>query len=140
MKNAKRRIAVCLLVALMLSCTALADSGLNAYCVVPKFGSEFSTGYGEKESTGSSAYLTDVTTGGGYKVDVRQCSVVGTEDPTKETVYSSGGWCGPVSTDVPSAYVEGTSRMLEGTNVRLQFKSALSTLVRVEVYGTWDTN
>ena len=69
MKNAKRRIAVCLLVALMLSCTALADSGLNAYCVVPKFGSEFSTGYGEKESTGSSAYLTDVTTGGGYKVD-----------------------------------------------------------------------
>ena len=136
MKNAKRRIVVCLLVALMLSCTALADSGLSARCAVPGIGTALSNGYGEKETTGSSAYLKDVTVGGGYKVDVRQCSV----SENGEKVYSSGAWCGPVSTDVPSAYVEGTSRMLEGTNVRLQFKSALTTIVSVEVNGTWNTN
>lgn len=123
MKNVKRRIAVCLLVALMLTCTALADAGLSASCIVPGFGTALSDGYGKKETTGSSAYLTDVTVGGGYKVDVRQCSV-SADNPNK--IYSSGAWGGPVSTQVPSAYVEGTSRMQEGSLVRLEFKKLYS--------------
>ena len=39
-----------------------------------------------------------------------------------------------------SAYLEGVSRMFAGHEVYLQFSNNLTTPVRVEVNGSWDSN
>ncbi len=122
----------------MFTSAAFATSGLSAHCEVPGFnGNALSAGGGTKEVNGSSAYLYDVTAGGGYKVDVRQCVM---QSSCSGNIIVTGAWVGPVSTNVPTAYVDGNSRMQEGNYIRLQFSSALTTLVRTEVGGTWDTN
>ena len=136
MKHKMRRILLGSLMAMILVCYAFATSDLSAYCEVPAFnGSACSEGSGEKETRGSDAYVYDVTVGGGYSVDVRQCVLTSSGGLT-----AGGAWSGPISTTVNAAYVDGTSRMTAGSEVILQFSNALLTHVAVEVDGTWDTN
>lgn len=133
-KAKKRLHAVILVLAItsLLSCTVFAASGLSAWCIVPGInGSAYSEDSAVKETTGSSAYIYDATVGGGYEVDVRQyCS------SNKVT----GAWTRNLSTVNNAAYVEGTTRMLAGNTVCLQFSNDLTTLVDVEVNGTWNSN
>lgn len=131
-KKATHTIVVALAAIMLLSCTAFAATGLSAYCIVPRMnGSAYSEDSATKETTGSSAYVYDAIVGGGYEVDVRQhCN----------TNNVNGAWTRDLSTVNNAAYVEGTTRMLEGNEVCLQFSNNLATLVSVEVDGTWDSN
>lgn len=117
---------------LLLTTLAFATSGLSAWCIVPALnGSANSEDTGVKETTGSSAYLYSATVGGGYEVDCRQ------RDLSNNV---SGAWTRDISSVNNAAYLEGVSRMFAGHEVYLQFSNNLTTPVRVEVNGSWDSN
>ena len=131
-KKALRSIGTLTLAFLLLTTLAFATSGLSAWCIVPALnGSANSEDTGVKETTGSSAYLYSATVGGGYEVDCRQ------RDLSNNV---SGAWTRDISSVNNAAYLEGVSRMFAGHEVCLQFSSNLTTPVRVEVNGSWDSN
>lgn len=131
-KNALRSIGTFTLAFLLLATLALATSGLSASCIIPAFnGSANSRDTGIKETTGSSAHLYDATVGGGYEVDCRQSDL---------SNNVNGAWTRDISSVNNAAYLEGVSRMFAGHEVYLQFSNNLTTPVRVEVNGSWDSN
>lgn len=131
-KKALRSIGTLTLAFLQLTTLAFATSGLSAWCIVPALnGSANSEDTGVKETTGSSAYLYSATVGGGYEVDCRQ------RDLSNNV---SGAWTRDISSVNNAAYLEGVSRMFAGHEVYLQFSNNLTTPVRVEVNGSWDSN
>ena len=131
-KKALRSIGTLTLAFLLLTTLAFATSGLSAWCIVPALnGSANSEDTGVKETTGSSAYLYSATVGGGYEVDCRQ------RDLSNNV---SGAWTRDISSVNNAAYLEGVSRMFAGQEVCLQFSNNLTTPVRVEVNGSWDSN
>ena len=131
-KKALRSIGTHTLAVLLLTTLAFATSGLSAWCIVPALnGSANSEDTGVKETTGSSAYLYSATVGGGYEVDCRQ------RDLSNNV---SGAWTRDISSVNNAAYLEGVSRMFAGHEVCLQFSNNLTTPVRVEVNGSWDSN
>lgn len=131
-KKALRSIGTLTLTFLLLTTLAFATSGLSAWCIVPALnGSANSEDTGVKETTGSSAYLYSATVGGGYEVDCRQ------RDLSNNV---SGAWTRDISSVNNAAYLEGVSRMFAGHEVYLQFSNNLTTPVRVEVNGSWDSN
>ena len=131
-KKALRSIGTLTLAFLLLTTLAFATSGLSAWCIVPALnGSANSEDTGVKETTGSSAYLYSATVGGGYEVDCRQ------RDLSNNV---SGAWTRDISSVNNAAYLEGVSRMFAGHEVGLQFSNNLTTPVRVEVNGSWDSN
>lgn len=131
-KKALRSIGTLALAFLLLTTLAFATSGLSAWCIVPALnGSANSEDTGVKETTGSSAYLYSATVGGGYEVDCRQ------RDLSNNV---SGAWTRDISSVNNAAYLEGVSRMFAGHEVYLQFSNNLTTPVRVEVNGSWDSN
>lgn len=131
-KKALRPIGTLTLAFLLLTTLAFATSGLSAWCIVPALnGSANSEDTGVKETTGSSAYLYSATVGGGYEVDCRQ------RDLSNNV---SGAWTRDISSVNNAAYLEGVSRMFAGHEVYLQFSNNLTTPVRVEVNGSWDSN
>lgn len=131
-KKALRSIGTFTLAFLLLTTLAFATSGLSAWCIVPALnGSANSEDTGVKETTGSSAYLYSATVGGGYEVDCRQ------RDLSNNV---SGAWTRDISSVNNAAYLEGVSRMFAGHEVYLQFSNNLTTPVRVEVNGSWDSN
>lgn len=131
-KKALRSIGTLTLAFLLLTTLAFATSGLSAWCIVPALnGSANSEDTGVKETTGSSAYLYSATVGGGYEVDCRQRDV---------SNNVSGAWTRDISSVNNAAYLEGVSRMFAGHEVYLQFSNNLTTPVRVEVNGSWDSN
>ncbi len=131
-KKALRSIGTLTLAFLLLTTLAFATSGLSAWCIVPALnGSANSEDTGVKETTGSSAYLYSATVGGGYEVDCRQ------RDLSNNV---SGAWTRDISSVNNAAYLEGVSRMFAGHEVYLQFSNNLTTPVRVEVNGSWDSN
>lgn len=131
-KKALRSIGTLTLAFLLLTTLAFATSGLSAWCIVPALnGSANSKDTGVKETTGSSAYLYSATVGGGYEVDCRQ------RDLSNNV---SGAWTRDISSVNNAAYLEGVSRMFAGHEVYLQFSNNLTTPVRVEVNGSWDSN
>ena len=131
-KKALRSIGTLTLAFLLLTTLAFATSGLSAWCIVPALnGSANSEDTGVKETTGSSAYLYSATVGGGYEVDCRQ------RDLSNNV---SGAWTRDISSVNNAAYLEGVSRMFAGHEVYLQFSNNLTTTVRVEVNGSWDSN
>ena len=131
-KKALRSIGTLTLAFLLLTTLAFATSGLSAWCIVPALnGSANSEDTGVKETTGSSAYLYSATVGGGYEVDCRQRDL-------RNNV--SGAWTRDISSVNNAAYLEGVSRMFAGHEVYLQFSNNLTTPVRVEVNGSWDSN
>lgn len=131
-KKALRSIGTLTLAFLLLTTLAFATSGLSAWCIVPALnGSANSEDTGVKETTGSSAYLYSATVGGGYEVDCRQ------RDLSNNV---SGAWTRDISSVNNAAYLEGVSRMFAGHEVCLQLSNNLTTPVRVEVNGSWDSN
>lgn len=79
-------------------------------------------------------YIEDAdsaTVGGGYEVDCRQSDL---------SNNVSGAWTRDISSVNNAAYLEGVSRMFAGHEVYLQFSNNLTTPVRVEVNGSWDSN
>lgn len=131
-KKALRSIGTLTLAFLLLTTLAFATSGLSAWCIVPALnGSANSEDTGVKETTGSSAYLYSATVGGGYEVDCRQ------RDLSNNV---SGAWTRDISSVNNAAYLEGVSRMFADHEVCLQFSNNLTTPVRVEVNGSWDSN
>lgn len=131
-KKALRSIGTLTLAFLLLTTLAFATSGLSAWCIVPALnGSANSEDTGVKETTGSSAYLYSATVGGGYEVDCRQSDL---------SNNVSGAWTRDISSVNNAAYLEGVSRMFAGHEVYLQFSNNLTTPVRVEVNGSWDSN
>lgn len=131
-KKALRSIGTLTLAFLLLTTLAFATSGLSAWCIVPALnGSANSEDTGVKETTGSSAYLYSATVGGGYEVDCRQRDL---------SNNASGAWTRDISSVNNAAYLEGVSRMFAGHEVYLQFSNNLTTPVRVEVNGSWDSN
>lgn len=131
-KKALRSIGTLTLAFLLLTTLAFATSGLSVWCIVPALnGSANSEDTGVKETTGSSAYLYSATVGGGYEVDCRQ------RDLSNNV---SGAWTRDISSVNNAAYLEGVSRMFAGHEVYLQFSNNLTTPVRVEVNGSWDSN
>ena len=131
-KKALRSIGTLTLAFLLLTTLAFATSGLSAWCIVPALnGSANSEDTAVKETTGSSAYLYSATVGGGYEVDCRQ------RDLSNNV---SGAWTRDISSVNNAAYLEGVSRMFAGHEVCLQFSNNLTTPVRVEVNGSWDSN
>lgn len=131
-KKALRSIGTLTLAFLLLTTLAFATSGLSAWCIVPALnGSANSEDTWVKETTGSSAYLYSATVGGGYEVDCRQ------RDLSNNV---SGAWTRDISSVNNAAYLEGVSRMFAGHEVYLQFSNNLTTPVRVEVNGSWDSN
>lgn len=131
-KKALRSIGTLTLAFLLLTTLAFATSGLSAWCIVPALnGSANSEDTGVKETTGSSAYLYSATVGGGYEVDCRQ------RDLSNSV---SGAWTRDISSVNNAAYLEGVSRMFAGHEACLQFSNNLTTPVRVEVNGSWDSN
>lgn len=131
-KKVLRSIGTLTLAFLLLTTLAFATSGLSAWCIVPALnGSANSEDTGVKETTGSSAYLYSATVGGGYEVDCRQ------RDLSNNV---SGAWIRDISSVNNAAYLEGVSRMFAGHEVYLQFSNNLTTPVRVEVNGSWDSN
>ncbi len=131
-KKVLRSIGTLTLAFLLLTTLAFATSGLSAWCIVPALnGSANSEDTGVKETTGSSAYLYSATVGGGYEVDCRQ------RDLSNNV---SGAWTRDISSVNNAAYLEGVSRMFAGHEVYLQFSNNLTTPVRVEVNGSWDSN
>lgn len=131
-KKALRSIGTLTLAFLLLTTLAFATSGLSAWCIVPALnGSANSEDTGVKETTGSSTYLYSATVGGGYEVDCRQSDL---------SNNVSGAWTRDISSVNNAAYLEGVSRMFAGHEVYLQFSNNLTTPVRVEVNGSWDSN
>lgn len=131
-KKSLRSIGTLTLAFLLLTTLAFATSGLSAWCIVPALnGSANSEDTGVKETTGSSAYLYSATVGGGYEVDCRQSDL---------SNNVSGAWTRDISSVNNTAYLEGVSRMFAGHEVYLQFSNNLTTPVRVEVNGSWDSN
>ena len=131
-KKALRSIGTLTLAFPLLTTLAFATSGLSAWCIVPALnGCANSEDTGVKETTGSSAYLYSATVGGGYEVDCRQ------RDLSNNV---SGAWTRDISSVNNAAYPEGVSRMFAGHEVYLQFSNNLTTPVRVEVNGSWDSN
>lgn len=131
-KKSLRSIGTLTLAFLLLTTLAFATSGLSAWCIVPALnGSANSEDTGVKETTGSSAYLYSATVGGGYEVDCRQSDLINNV---------SGAWTRDISSVNNAAYLEGVSRMFAGHEVYLQFSNNLTTPVRVEVNGSWDSN
>lgn len=131
-KKSLRSIGTLTLAFLLLTTLAFATSGLSAWCIVPALnGSANSEDTGVKETTGSSAYLYSATVGGGYEVDCRQSDL---------SNNVSGAWTRDISSVNNAAYLEGVSRMFAGHEVYLQFSNNLTTPVRVEVNGSWDSN
>lgn len=131
-KKVLRSIGTLTLAFLLLTTLTFATSGLSAWCIVPALnGSANSEDTGVKETTGSSAYLYSATVGGGYEVDCRQ------RDLSNNV---SGAWTRDISSVNNAAYLEGVSRMFAGHEVYLQFSNNLTTPVRVEVNGSWDSN
>lgn len=131
-KKSLRSIGTLTLAFLLLTTLAFATSGLSAWCIVPALnGSANSEDTGVKETTGSSAYLYSATVGGGYEVDCRQSDL---------SNNVSGAWTRDISSVNNAAYLEGVSRMFAGHEVYLLFSNNLTTPVRVEVNGSWDSN
>ena len=121
-----RSIGVFLLMAMMLATVAFASSGLDAHCVVPaNNGSAYGKQSGTKEVPGASAYIYNVTVGGGQL-----------DDPNK----LGGAWTRDLSTMNNAAYLAGQPRMLKGNKIKVEFSSNFLTMVATEVNGTWDTN
>lgn len=127
-----RSIGVFLLMAMMLATVAFASSGLDAHCVVPaNNGSAYGKQSGTKEVPGASAYIYNVTVGGGYELDARQWD---------DTNKLGGAWTRDLSTMNNAAYLAGQPRMLKGNKIKVEFSSNFLTMVATEVNGTWDTN
>ena len=132
MKKTLRMVSLALVSVMLLAAVAFATDYVNAHCIVPAFnGSGYSQGAGTKERTGSSAYLYNVTVGGGYEVDARQADM---------TSDARGAWARNLSSRNTSASLPGTTSMYRNDTIQVEFSNDLTTTVSVEVNGRFDTN
>ena len=87
------------------------------------------TAYQTKTTTGASARLYSASVGGDYEVDARMIDSSG----------SAGDWYRNLG-DGEWAYIDGSPYQLSGDSVRIQFSNDLTTLVDVQVTGSWKSN
>ena len=134
-KKVRTLVVVTVIAVMALTVAAFATGGVEFSVECPKLRGSVSTLdddyniYGEKEVTGSSLYVYKCGVGGGYQVDACQIDSDG----------AAGAWSAGYRTGV-TMYLDGTPRIEAGDKVGIKFRTPLTTLVDVDVSGTFNTN
>lgn len=129
MRKITKTIAIASMAVMMLGTTAFAGSTFSSYSTtVGKFNGNGYSSYQTKEIDGANGAISSTSVGGGYEVDVRMNSSVG-----------SGSWTRDLKSGTEAA-LPGYYKQVSGTKVRAQFSNNITTPVDVQVTGSWASN
>lgn len=129
----KKKILKCFLISAMavivLGITAFAGNSYSKYNItVARLNGKAYSSYQTKATSGTSGYIKSAYVGGNYVVDVRMNSSSG-----------NGSWVRNL-TDNDNRSLPAKSKIVKGTDVRLQFSNDWNTPVAVQVSGEWKSN
>lgn len=130
-KKLKRIIAIVICISAIIGAPVLAGTYYTAYnTTVARVNGSGYTGYQTKANSGENGYLKSTLVGGKYTVDARM------QDSTSRV---HGPWVRKV-TDNKEYVLYSNANHKKGNDMRVQFSNDLTTLVSVQVTGSWRSN
>jgi len=129
MKLFKKIVTLCAILCLLGTSMAYAGTTYKSFSTtVGRVNGTGYTAYQKKAKTGADADLKTTSTGG-YELDVRMIDENGCVGAWRKNIYQKDTYTVP-----------GHQLQFAGYDARLQFSNDLTTLVNVQVEGTWRSN